>query len=167
MTPWRALVRSSVLAALFASTTGGSALAVNVERDDVVTAYLDGKAIPVSEISRYYCDDFSYPVIQCSRLAVVADLKATIVLLVTSADYITIYDGAGYSGAYMHISQDYGSLMTIGWNDKVSSFKGRNSETGSFHTDWFYYGSTWSFCCNVLQSTLGGYSNTFSSVRRT
>jgi hypothetical protein len=164
--PWRALVRSSVLAGLIASATGGPALANDIAKDGGVTAYLDGKAIPISEISRYYCDDFSYPVIQCSRLAVVTDLKATIVLLVTSADYVTIYDGATYSGAYMHVSQDYGTLMTIGWNDKISSFKGRNSQTGTFWTNWFYGGSSWSFCCNVLQPTLGGYNNTFSALHR-
>jgi hypothetical protein len=80
---------------------------------------------------------------------------------------VTIWDGAAFSGAFMNVSQDYSVLATIGWNDKISSFKGRNSETGTFYTDWFYGGSFWAFCCNAQLSSLGSYNNTFSSVLRT
>ena len=67
----------------------------------------------------------------------------------------------------MHVSQDYSALATIGWNDRISSFKARNSETGAFFTDWFYSGSSWPFCCNTQQPTLNAYDNLFSSIRRT
>jgi len=58
-------------------------------------------------------------------------------------------------------------LITIGWNDRMSSFKARNGETGRFWTDWFNGGSSWPFCCNSQVSGLGAYDNTFSSVQRT
>jgi len=131
------------------------------------TAYLDGRPIPLADVARYYCDDFSYPVIQCSTSPVVEATRASLTSLLSSIDYVTVYEYAGYAGAYMNMSQDYSALSLIGWNDRISSFKARNSETGSFFVDWFYGGSTWSFCCNTQQPTLNGYDNTFSSVERT
>jgi hypothetical protein len=137
--------------------------------DTTVTllAYLDGKPIALADVSKYYCDDFSYPVIECSVSALVTSSRALVVSLLTSVDYVTIYEYASYSGSMMNVSQDYTVLATIGWNDKISSFKARNGETGTFFVDWFYGGSQWSFCCNTQQSSLGGYDNTFSSVQRT
>jgi len=132
-----------------------------------LSATVDGRPIPLADVSSYFCDDFSYPVIRCSRTALLADLRTTLVVLLAGVDYTTIYEHPSYSGAFMHVSQDYNVLAMIGWNDKVSSFKGRNFETGSFHTDWFYNGATWNFCCNTQQWTLGSYDNTFSSIRRT
>ena len=58
-------------------------------------------------------------------------------------------------------------LVLLGWNDKVSSFKARNGETGRLWVDWWYSGSSWSFCCNSQVPYLGSYDNTFSSVQRT
>jgi hypothetical protein len=133
----------------------------------VVTARLDGKPIPVADIPRYYCDDFSFPVIECSVDDEAIDARLSAMLSVTAVVYVTIYDQPLFAGAFMHVSQDYSVLATIGWNDRISSFKGRNSETGSFNTDWFYGGTTWSFCCNSQVGSLNAYDNTFSSVRRT
>jgi hypothetical protein len=162
--------RALVVALLVAATvvvSGSRSPVVAGDADDGVSATLDGKPIPVSEVSRYFCDDFSYPMIRCSRSELVADLRATTVLLLTGIDYVTIFDAPSYGGAWMNVSQDYGTLLTVGWNDKVSSFKGRNSETGRFWTDWFSGGTSWSFCCNTQVPSLGAYDNTFSSVQRT
>jgi hypothetical protein len=136
-------------------------------RDVTMTATLDGKPIPLADVSKYFCDDFSYPEIRCSTSRLLADTRATLSSLLTSLDYVTIFDGVSFSGAYMNVSQDYNVLGLIGWNDRISSFKARNSETGTFFVDWFYGGSQWSFCCNTQQSSLGGYDNTFSSIQRT
>jgi hypothetical protein len=130
-------------------------------------AYLDGKPIPPADVSKYFCDDFSYPVIHCSVSPLVTAARATVVSLLTSVDYVTVYEQAGFGGPYMNISQDYGWLATIGWNDRISSFRARNGETGTFFVDWFSGGSQWSFCCNTQQSSLGGYDNSFSSLKRT
>jgi hypothetical protein len=67
----------------------------------------------------------------------------------------------------MNVSQDYATLSTIGWNDRISSFKARNSETGTLFADWFFTGTWWAFCCNTQVANLGSYSNTFSSLQRT
>jgi hypothetical protein len=88
-------------------------------------------------------------------------------MLLTSVDYVTVWDGTFFSGASMNVSEDYSALSLIGWNDRISSFKGRNSESGAFYVDWFYGGAWWTFCCNQQTSNLGTFSNTFSSIRRT
>jgi hypothetical protein len=137
------------------------------DSDQELTATLDGKPIPVEDVGKYNCDDFDYPHITCSSSRVVADTRATLVTLLTSIDYVTIYDLSNYGGASMNISADYATLSTIGWNDRISSFKARNSETGTFWTDWFYGGTFYAFCCNTQVANLGSYSNTFSSIQRT
>lgn len=159
---------ASVMVALCVLVGGLAAArpAVAAEPEVVVTAFLDGKPIPIAAIASFYCDDFSFPVIECSVRPDPVEARAS-VMLAAGIEYVTIYDQTNYGGAWMNVSQDYTALVTIGWNDKVSSFKARNGETGSFYTDWFYGGSFWSFCCNSQISSLGGYNNTFSSVRRT
>jgi hypothetical protein len=131
------------------------------------TALLDGKSIPLADVSRYYCDDFNYPVIQCSTSELVAEARATQTSLLAAVEYVTVYQHAFYAGSWMNVSQDYSALFLIGWDDRISSFKARNSETGRFFTDWLYGGSIWSFCCNQQQTSLGGYNDTFSSIART
>jgi hypothetical protein len=134
--------------------------------DPGLTATLDGKPIPVEDVGRYFCDDFSYPEIQCSRSRLLPEARATLVGLLTAVDYVTIYDQAAFGGAFMNVSQDYSALAVIGWNDRISSFKGRNSQNGTFYVDWFYGGSFWAFCCNAQFANLGSYNNAFSSIAR-
>ena len=167
MRRFRVLV-AMLIATMFLGGTGLAAPAATAAKPKVViVAFLDGVPLPIEEIPEYYCDDFSFPVIECSVEASTLDVRLSLVLTASAVDYVTIYDQAGYFGTFMNVSQDYAALSAIGWNDRISSFKGRNSETGAFYTDWFYGGSSWSFCCNVQQSTLNAYNDTFSSVRRT
>jgi hypothetical protein len=131
-----------------------------------VTAFLDGKPLAIRLVANYYCDDLAFPVIQCSTQPATIAARASLYLL-SGVDYVTIYDQAGFNGPYMNLSQDYATLLTIGWNDRISSFRAKNSETGRFTVDWLFSGSSWPFCCNSQLSTLGGYDNSFSSVERT
>ena len=140
--------------------------ALAAEGEPELSATLDDKPIPLEDVGKYYCDDFAYPEIRCSRSRALPDARALLVGLL-AVDYVTIYDQANFGGAYMNMSQDYSVLAVIGWNDRISSFKARNSETGTFYTDWFYGGGPWSFCCNGQAANLGGANNTFSSVLRT
>jgi hypothetical protein len=132
-----------------------------------VVASLDGKVIPLREVANYYCDDFAFPVITCSVNAAGMETRASATLLAAGVEFVTIYDAPLYGGAWMNVSQDYSGLWSIGWNDRVSSFKARNSETGRFFTDWFYSGTIYGFCCNQQLASLGAYDNTFSSIQRT
>ena len=166
MARFRVLLAAIGLALALAAIGSGRPATAYVEHEGDFFAYLDGHPIPVNDVSRYFCDDFSYPIIRCSSLTVVVEARAVLVLA-TGVDYVTIYDQANYFGTYMNVSQDYGSLLSIGWNDKISSFKGRNSESGRFWTNWFNCGKSWSFCCNQNVGSLGLYNNTFSSMHRT
>ncbi|HTK46163.1 MAG TPA: hypothetical protein VL749_12530 [Patescibacteria group bacterium] len=132
-----------------------------------LSATLDGRPIPLEDVGKYNCDDFAYPEIRCWSTRVLADSRALAVTLLTSIDYVTIFDGTAFNGVLMNVSQDYAALSTIGWNDRVSSFKGRNSETGTFYADWFYSGTWYAFCCNSQIGNLGTFNNTFSSIIRT
>jgi hypothetical protein len=142
-------------------------MALAADPEPKLSATLDGRPIPLEDVGKYYCDDFAYPEIRCWSTRALADSRALAVTLLTSIDYVTVYDLTNFNGAFMNISQDYAALSTIGWNDRVSSFKARNSETGTFYTDWFYSGSFWGFCCNSQLSSLGSFNNTFSSIIRT
>jgi hypothetical protein len=159
------LLAAAVSGALMLGPGAGPAEAV--EDDQELVAYLDGEEIPVSEVGRYHCDDFAYPVIRCSVSPLLSQARRTVVTLLSGVEYVTIYDLPSFSGASMTLSQDYATLMTIGWDDRISSFKGKLSATGKFWTDWFMGGSYWWFCCNQQVSSLGTSSNTFSSVQRT
>ncbi len=86
-------------------------------------------------------------------------------LAAAALDYVEVFENPSYGGASMYMAQDYSVLSLIGWNDRISSFKGLNGQAGIFYTDWLYGGSTWSFCCNQNISSLGAFNDTFSSVR--
>jgi hypothetical protein len=168
----RSVVGLAVVGLLLLGTSFGTghALAADgagADPDPGLTATLDGKPIPLVDVGKYDCDDFAYPEIRCWSSKVIADARAVAVTLLTAVDYVTIWDGANYGGSYLNVSEDYPALAVIGWNDRVSSFKARNSETGTFYIDWFYGGGQWNFCCNQQAPNLGSWNNTISSIVRT
>ena len=156
---------------LVAIAIGASAMpavaTAEVTRLPDVRADLDGRAIPLSAVGRFHCHDFAYPVIHCFASSQGLDTAVEPILATTALDYVAIFEFAGYGGAAMYVSSDYTVLATIGWNDRISSFKARNSLSGRFWTDWFYTGSQYAFCCNTTFPSLGSWDNTFSSVQRT
>jgi hypothetical protein len=138
--------------------------------DGALSADLDGKVVPLTDVGHLRCHDFDYPRIHCysSDAAIGAAVEAVLGTdSAASVSYVLIYDHASFNGSYMYVSQNYVALFVIGWNDRISSFKAVNGESGIFFTDWYYGGSSWSFCCNQQVSSLGGYDDSFSSVQRT
>jgi hypothetical protein len=133
---------------------------------DRLTADLDGTPIKLEDVANWYCDDFSYPVIHCFSDPMRLEARTQALTATTAVTYVTVYDYTAYAGSYMQMSEDYTVLAWIGWNDRISSFKGRNSEDGHFYVDWFYGGTGYYFCCNQLAGSLGTFDNQFSSVHR-
>jgi len=131
-----------------------------------LSATLDGRPLKLANVADWYCDDFSYPVITCFSDPRNLSTRDTAILASSSIEYVTIYDFTTYTGSFMHVSQDYTVLATIGWNDRISSFIARNSLDGHFFTDWFYGGTGYYFCCNQNVPSLGSFDNTFSSVHQ-
>lgn len=133
---------------------------------ELISADLDGKPIDLTDVGRWYCDDFSYPAIHCFSNPDELEARATQILATTAIDYVTVYDQTGFAGSYMHMSEDYTVLAWVGWNDRISSLRGTNSQSGHFYVDWFFGGTIWGFCCNQQFTSLGSYDNAFSSVHR-
>lgn len=142
----------------------------------VVTADLAGRPIALESVASFHCHDLDFPRIQCfgtaeardAALALEADVGSFGPLGATAVSYVIVWENASYGGTSLVVSQDYASLTFIGWNDRISSFKAQNGETGSFHWDWFYGGGTpYTFCCNQNVSNLGTWNDNISSIRRT
>lgn len=144
-----------------------------------VRAELEGNLIQVSQISKYHCHDFNFPVIDCFRSAAKLEAATSAVVAARSAhfsvtstalastDYVTIYSLSNYQGSSMNLSQDYTGLFAIGWNDSISSYRARNGYSGTFYSEWFAGGAATSFCCYTNVGTLpASKDNTFSSVYR-
>ena len=147
--------------------TGPVAAAAPDDASTQVEADLEGVPIPVAAISKFHCNDFDFPAIHCFRTPAGLDESLSIELslsVLSASDYVQIYDYGSYLGASMILSQNYDALWVISWNDRIGSFRGKNSATGTFHTDWFAGGSSYGFCCNQQVPSLGSFNNTFSSV---
>ena len=155
------------LLALAIFGTGPVAAGAPDDAGSLIEADLEGVPIPVATISRFHCNDFDFPQIHCFKTpdGLEASLSIEVALnLLSASDYVQIFDQVSYGGASMILSQNYDALWTIGWNDRIGSFKGKNVQTGTFYTDWFAGGTAYAFCCNWQVSTLGGFNDTFSSI---
>ncbi len=160
--------RALVFGVLLAAAPSTPAMAATPH----VVATLDGRAIPVSQIGLYSCHDLEFPAIRCfrqprDRNLALATSAGQLQVAAAGVVYVTVFDQALYGGSSMSISQNYDTLATIGWNDRVSSFKAKNSESGRLYVDWLHGGSGWNFCCNQSTGNLSTYDNSFSSVYRT
>jgi hypothetical protein len=127
----------------------------------------DGGKIPLVDVGKYYCEDFTAPAIHCfKRPAALESSVSKLAATDGTGNYVIVYDYTGYAGPYMYMSQDYTVLTWLGWNDRISSYVALNGEYGHFFVDWFYSGTSYGFCCNQSVPALGNFDNTFSSVHR-
>ncbi len=130
-----------------------------------ITAELDGKPILATTAGEFYCHDLAYPLITCFSTANALE-KHLATSVQAASVYVTIYSEPTYDGSYAQLSQDYDGLWSIGWNDRISSFKARNGESGRFYEDWYAGGSHYSFCCDQTEPVLGANDDTFSAAYR-
>lgn len=134
-----------------------------------VTATLDGRPMPATAAADHYCHDLAYPLITCfsTAAALEQDVAAATLAALAASVYVTIYSEPSFDGSYAHLSQDYDGLWSIGWNDRISSFKARNGGSGRFYEDWYAGGDRYNFCCNQAEPVLWDWDNRISSVYRT
>lgn len=100
---------------------------------------LDGTPISVEEAAALSCHDLLVDRVTCFRTsaemeAAVHDLvrRATMKgLAVAATGYVVVYEDAWYGGSSRTLSVDYANLASIGWNDRISSFKSFGA-TGHF-----------------------------------
>ena len=125
---------------------------------DKLRATLDGKPISLDVAATLSCSDVDYPILTCYRtsgeleVAMAAATSDDLTLstglaATTSTGYVIVFEHGQYAGASMALSQNYTYLGTIGWNDKISSFKSygasgkfwENAPSGGFI---YYFGPT-------------------------
>jgi hypothetical protein len=168
MSSWRRAVRALGLAGGLVAylAIGLSLTAAKPVSDPVMYADLDGKPIALVDVGKYYCHDFDFPAIHCFSDPKALESNSDVQAAASTVEFVTVYEYTTFQGAFMHMSQNYTVLATIGWNDRISSFVVKNSQSGNFYTDWFYGGTVYGWCCNQQLTGLGSYDNTFSSVYR-
>lgn len=150
---------SATLAIAFLLSLAGPATAL-AGGEQEITADLDGVPIEIGAIPLSFCHDRAFPQIHCFATASglqrnLATLDAAAgPLAASSSDYVVVYAGTGGAGPSMHFSPNYDTLVVVGWNDRIRSYRGLNGARGVFWTDWFATGDDLAFCCNVLDPSL-------------
>jgi hypothetical protein len=80
---------------------------------------------------------------------------------------VIVFDHESYGGPSAYLSQNYANLGVIGWNDRITSFKALNSQSGHFAEHANNGGAWYSFCCNQQVLNVGSaWNDKFSSVYR-
>jgi hypothetical protein len=161
----RSVARAAAIAALLTAVlTPGVGASPN--------ATLDGRPIAIERAADLDCHDFEYPVIRCfdsvasleSDVAVqVARLNAGALFAVATTGYVVVYEHAAYAGSTKVLSSDVPWLSSIGWNDKISSFKSFGA-TGAFNEHSPSGGFIYSYGPTSRVASLSGtYNDKFSS----
>jgi hypothetical protein len=97
-----------------------------------VAATLDGRAITLQRAGTLSCHDRDYPVLRCfstpnaMRLDLVsrAPRGSASPYSVTVGDlYVIAFEHSAYAGSAMGLTADQPWLSSVGWNDRISSFK--------------------------------------------
>ncbi len=164
-----ALLAAAVLA-VFAVATGTAT--TRATSTPAPVADLAGVLIPIGEVAAHYCHDLDYPRIHCFaqpeelESAVSATQTSRTLQVAAGAQYMKLFDLAGYTGTYIILSLDYNDLSTIGWNDRASSYIGVNNLAFGLWTAWYMTGSGIVGCCNQRASSLSStFDNQISSTQ--
>lgn len=136
-----------------------------------LSATLNGKSIPLHEVGSHSCHDLDYPILRCfdsaekmnADLAVLSSEGRAASAGALSVGYVIVYEHASYAGSQLAMSANQTWLSSIGWNDKISSFKSFGA-TGNFREDspaggFVYYYST----SSQVPSLNGTYNDRFSA----
>ncbi len=132
------------------------------------TVLLNGRVATLTAASRSHCDDLTPGVLRCYSSQRNRDRAASPRVsrdaTAASAGYVVAYVDISFGGASVVLSQDHPDLRTIGWNNRISSYKVYTSLTGYFHQGAYYAGSAQSYCCFSQVSYVGNsFNDTFSS----
>jgi Peptidase inhibitor family I36 len=159
--PWvRALAGGLLVSALLGGSTNAGGL----------TARLGDHAISLDQAGALSCHDLDYPVLRCftSPEALDVDVVERVTqsppFAIAATGYVTVWEHAGYAGAQMTLSADQPWLSSVGWNDRISSFKsfgasGRFLENspGSGFVYFFSSGAQVSFLSNTYNDKFSAF----------
>lgn len=169
-------IASTVLVWLLAMNSTSPAAASNRP----MHALLAGRPIALASVSKYHCHNRYAPVIHCFATARQRDLdfwagtpraaQAPATSLsapssLTSVFYVTFYADINFGGASFTTSSAISNMTTIGWNDRISSFKSLNGERPEWWRDINFAGTAWRWPAGTWVSYVGDDANDqFSSV---
>lgn len=169
--PWsRAFVAALIL--LIIAVPAVSAHGSSKFRLDAV---LDNTPSDLATAAAHHCHDLTARVLTCFTDAAERDWAVSELAGFTgnsqfsmesalSSGYVIAWNDSGYSGASVVLSQDYSNLGSIGWNDRISSYKVYVSGSGAFYEHSQMHGATQTFCCFINVSYVGdAYNDIFSS----
>jgi hypothetical protein len=136
--------------------------------DQPVAATLDGRSTMVMLAAQYHCHDLVLGQLTCFRSPQDRDEDVvgddTAFEAAASSGYVVAYASPSYAGASVVLSQSYPNLGTIGWEDRISSYKVFTILTGSFFVNRWYSGQVLQFCCYAQVPYVGAaFDNTLSS----
>jgi hypothetical protein len=165
-------VARSAIAALILIASIGIPAIVAEERSvqAKASATLDGEPISLSAAADYSCHDLEAPIIRCFRdpaeMVKSADkLLAGSASKVLSSGYVIAYENSLYGGASRLMSISYDNLGSIGWNDRISSFKSFGA-SGAFREHAPPAGFAYSFGTSTQVSYVGdAFNDKFSSLQ--
>ncbi len=137
-------------------------------------AFLDGIQVMLAEASAHHCHDLNPDVLECFTSEVDRDsaLASALAgqransreLAAASSGYVIVWADPSFAGASTVLSQDYANLTSIGWNDRISSYRVYTTYTGAFYDQAYYSGLTQFYCCFAQVGYVGNaYNNIFSS----
>ncbi|MEO8207846.1 MAG: hypothetical protein ABI598_02330 [Chloroflexota bacterium] len=162
-------VRTLVGAVVLSLLVGGS-----VSADRGVSATLGDVQISLQQAAFLSCHDLDYPVLRCfdtsSEMANEVQRRirgnglSDTQFAVLDVGYVIVYEHAGYSGSALSLSADQGWLSSIGWNDRISSFKSFGA-AGNFRENSPASGFYYYFSSSSQVPTLNGtYNDKFSAL---
>ncbi|MDL2335611.1 MAG: hypothetical protein QFC55_06240 [Chloroflexota bacterium] len=140
-------------------------------------AVFAGHSIRVADVSNYQCHDAAFPVIECFETAVERDfdfvsrtegddaLGAGADIL-SATSYVTWFDAVNYGGGSFTASLSYSDLSTLGWDNRISSFKSLNGGRPKWWQNTNFTGTSWRWLAGAQVPDVGaGASDQFSSVQ--
>lgn len=156
----------AVVTSIVAPTPGVSGAPIGGLR-----ATVDGRPIPLAEVSSLHCHDLAYPLIRCfhdepSMQADEQQAAATAPAGPAITVWVTWYRDAGYGSPSFDAASSWPDLATINWRNQISAFR---SYSGA-NPRWFFYpnyagGASVSWGANAQISYVGAtYNDRFASV---
>jgi hypothetical protein len=149
-----------------------AALALAVSATSAMGASGFEQESPRTEVRRTpdtHCHDLGPMALTCfpteaERDAALGAFAGDDIVLASSSGYVVAYSSPSFGGSSVVLSQDYGHLGHIGWDDRISSYKAYTPLTGYFFEHTWYGGRAQAYCCNAQVTYVGdALNNRFSS----
>jgi hypothetical protein len=161
-------VLSSTVVLVAAAATGVSARSLHAQ-----SATYRGHTISLREVANYHCHTGRKNVISCfdtesdkdRSLDQLTAGSASLASATSSTQYVTFYADINFGGASFTAVDPIADLGSIGWNDRISSFKSLNSGHPMWWKDAHFGNQNWQWVAGSWVGNVGADANDqFSSV---